>query len=251
MSYVGFIYRWTNTLNGMMYIGSHLGNIDDGYIGSGIRFLNAVHKYGIENFDRDIIEYCYEPMGILVTEQKYLDQFDCARSKKYYNISPTAGGGNCGNGKKISATKLARKHPSWLKGKKQYQSVIDQLSDVWEVTFPNGDVTVAKNMANFCREHGLNPSAMSGIARGKRRHYKGYRCRKLSNNRNVEYEYKEWKSKGHAAKANYGSKNGFSKPVIVNRVTYSSMREASEATGMSMFKLRKVMKRNNNEQLAV
>ena len=29
------------------------------------------------------------------------------------------------------------------------------------------------------------------VSKGKRNHYKGYKCRKLTNNRNVEYEYKE------------------------------------------------------------
>lgn len=242
MTYNGFVYKWTNQLNNMMYIGSHKGSIDDGYIGSGKRFLNAVRKYGIDNFSREIIEYVNEARDILRIEQFYLDHFDCARSKSYYNISPKAGGGDCGNGKKISETKLARKIPSWLKGKNQYQSVIDRLSDEWEIILPNGDIVYVKNMSKFCKEHSLNPSAMSSVARGKRRHYKGYKCKKLTNNRNVDYKFNEWKSKGHAAKGRRGAKNGFSKSVIINGVLYECMKEASNATGLSMYKIRKIIK---------
>jgi len=52
---IGFIYKWTNLINGKMYIGSHKGTIDDGYIGSGKYFNHALNKYGIENFTREIL----------------------------------------------------------------------------------------------------------------------------------------------------------------------------------------------------
>lgn len=63
---------------------------------------------------------------------------------------------------------------------------------------------------------------------------------KITNNRNVEYDCKEWKSKGKPGKAMYGSDNSFSKSIIVDNVEYGSMTEASKATGLSMFKLRKL-----------
>ena len=66
MNYSGFIYEWTNKLDGMKYIGSHKGTIDDGYTGSGKRFENARNKYGIENFERTILEYVEKEENILL-----------------------------------------------------------------------------------------------------------------------------------------------------------------------------------------
>lgn len=230
---------WTNIENNLKYIGSHKGHVNDGYIGSGKRFQNAIKKHGIHKFRRDILEFVDDAGLIMQTEQKYLDMMVKVDPNRYYNISLQAGGGDCGNGAKISATKKANPKPSWLKGKQQYLAVIEKLSDDWEITTPDGNIMLVKNMASFCRKHRLNPSAMSSVARGKRQHYKGYFCKKISNNRNVEYNYKQWTSRGHATKANFGSKNGQSKPFEFNGIVYETMISASRDLGVSMYKLRK------------
>lgn len=50
----GYVYCWTNLLNGKQYIGSHNGKNPD-YITNGTLILLAMAKYGLENFKRDIL----------------------------------------------------------------------------------------------------------------------------------------------------------------------------------------------------
>lgn len=47
------IYKTTNLLNGKIYIGKHTTtNKEDNYLGSGIKLINAIKKYGRENFKK-------------------------------------------------------------------------------------------------------------------------------------------------------------------------------------------------------
>jgi hypothetical protein len=50
------IYKITNKETGQIYIGQHVtNNLDDGYMGSGIRIVNSVNKHGRDIFDKDIM----------------------------------------------------------------------------------------------------------------------------------------------------------------------------------------------------
>ena len=53
------VYRITNMINGKKYIGKHsTTDVYDGYFGSGIAIKQAINKYGIDNFKKEIICYC-------------------------------------------------------------------------------------------------------------------------------------------------------------------------------------------------
>lgn len=93
ITYSGFIYEWTNNINGKKYIGSHRGQDNDGYIGSGSAFLKAYKKYGRENFNRTIIEYVKKVDDIKAREEYYLKLVDAKSNRTYYNLSNTPTGG--------------------------------------------------------------------------------------------------------------------------------------------------------------
>lgn len=79
---MGFVYKWTNKVNDHWYIGSHRGNENDGYLGSGISFRDAIAKHGIENFAREIL---YVGPDFRVEEERLLIELDAAHDSMSYN----------------------------------------------------------------------------------------------------------------------------------------------------------------------
>jgi len=54
-----YIYKITNLINGMYYIGAHsTNNIMDNYMGSGVLIRLAIEHYGKHNFEMVIIKNC-------------------------------------------------------------------------------------------------------------------------------------------------------------------------------------------------
>lgn len=79
---LGYVYRWTNLINGKQYIGSHNGKNPD-YITNGSLILRAMAKYGIENFERDIL---YVGPRYYEVETEMLVIINAARShNNWYN----------------------------------------------------------------------------------------------------------------------------------------------------------------------
>jgi hypothetical protein len=244
----GFIYMWESKIDKMKYIGSHYGTMCDGYISSS-NYFNEIYNKNPHNYTRKILHSNMTREEAVSKEQEILCNVDAANSSEHYNLHNYSGKGWSHHDNKelakiyyerISDAKKGK--PSPHKGKNLWgdHNRHKLKIDTWEITTPDGTTIVRENMLEYCKENNLNPSAMSAVARGNRQHYKGYKCKKITNNRNVEYDCKEWKSKGKPGKAMYGSDNSFSKSIVVNNVEYGSMTEASKATGLSMFKLRKL-----------
>lgn len=93
MSIVFFTYKWTNKSNGMIYIGSHSGKIDDNYKGSG-KYFKRAYKLNPENFEREIIEFYPNKIEMLEAERKLLQDNKVADNPIFYNLTECAYGGS-------------------------------------------------------------------------------------------------------------------------------------------------------------
>lgn len=89
-----FVYKTTNNLNGDYYYGVHkTENLNDGYIGSGLRLWNAINKYGKSNFTRTIVQYFDTYDEALALEEYILDD-KTLNDPHCYNIAKGGHGGD-------------------------------------------------------------------------------------------------------------------------------------------------------------
>jgi len=138
-----FIYETTCLTNGKKYRGMHkTDNVNDKYLGSGVAFRHAVNKYGKENFNREILEYCDSYDELIEKEKVYVNE-DWIKSKNNYNLK--TGGQSVGllseeSKKKISET-LKKKHKNGeieyvYRGHKHTEEekkiISDTLTEFWK-----------------------------------------------------------------------------------------------------------------------
>ena len=89
-----FIYLTTNNINGMKYVGKHLGYEDDSYLGSGTKLLEAIKEYGKENFSRIILTYSENEDENAQKEKEFIKLFNAVQDPMFYNIHEGGHGGN-------------------------------------------------------------------------------------------------------------------------------------------------------------
>ena len=94
----GYIYKTTNLINGKKYIGQHRTNLDcldPNYIGGGKLILEAIQKYGKENFSVEIIKWCKDDEDLNSSEIEIISLLDAVNSNDYYNIASGGLGHSC------------------------------------------------------------------------------------------------------------------------------------------------------------
>lgn len=91
------IYKTTCKVDNRFYIGSHKiinDNLEDGYLGSGVKLRKAIEDHGVENFYREILDESRDQKSALILESSYI-------KKHFYdplclNLNPTGNGGDKG-----------------------------------------------------------------------------------------------------------------------------------------------------------
>lgn len=87
------IYKTTNKINGKIYVGKHqTKKLDDDYIGSGKQLRYAISKYGVENFEKEIL-FCFENENDMNAKEAELVTEEFCLREDTYNICPGGNGG--------------------------------------------------------------------------------------------------------------------------------------------------------------
>lgn len=115
---LGFVYLQYDRKRKMFYLGSHIGRIDDGYVGSGKHFLNAYKKRPLD-FRRRIIEiiefsnfsghWNKRNHPVRISEQRWLNIIKPEElGKRYYNHKLEVSGWTTEDGIKMHLIKDER-----------------------------------------------------------------------------------------------------------------------------------------------
>lgn len=126
-----YVYKLTNKINGMVYIGFHgTDNFDDGYMGSGKYIKAAVHKYGPENFTKEALASFDSKEEAEAYEQKLVDKEFTLREDTY-NINV---GGNVRISYGINNGFYGKSHTEEFKEYKRQAMKGNTNSFSWQIT---------------------------------------------------------------------------------------------------------------------
>lgn len=124
----GYIYKITNNVNGKIYIGQKKSPVlIETYWGSGKLITQAIKKYGIENFSREILQWCSCKEELNQQEVYFISIFKSRDSNVGYNLSP--GGTSINSGRHFSE-EHKRKISEANKGRKASEKTRSKLSEV-------------------------------------------------------------------------------------------------------------------------
>ena len=104
----GYIYRITNLLNGMIYIGRHKSeSYDKSYRGSGKVIKRVIKKHGWSNFLKEILCPCFSEEELNAEEEFLIEFFNARDPKIGYNRAKGGAGGSgpCSDEKRSKISK--------------------------------------------------------------------------------------------------------------------------------------------------
>ena len=160
--YTGYVYLWYDTKAKLFYLGGHKGKVEDSYICSNTKMLNA-YKKRPETFRFKVLEYVNgDNVALREAEQRWLNMIDDSelywtpniynKTVRYYNQKKHSSGGNG------SANKGNSNIGGWNRGKSMNN--LNGYAKIWKITDPLGHVHYVERSNIFCRERNLRWSTL-------------------------------------------------------------------------------------------
>lgn len=85
----GYVYRITNLINSKTYVGQHKVIKNENwlsYMGSGRLVRYAIHKYGVENFSKELLSYANSKEELDILEKSFIEK-ELVKGHSEYNIN--------------------------------------------------------------------------------------------------------------------------------------------------------------------
>jgi group I intron endonuclease len=243
------IYKTTNLINGKFYIGKDKHN-NPKYFGSGKILKQALKKYGVENFTKEIIEECSDEKCWLEREIYWIQYYDSINNG--YNI---ASGGNGGD-------TISNNPNKELIGKRHSEKMKDPLVNKNKA---KGRVVKLKKKddPNWVNPRLGKPSPLIGRTTGKKgipnpKHSEWMKENNPFKGKTHSDEHKlklkesnsKPKSEEHKRKISEtlkGNKPGNMRKITINNVSYESLSEAARQLGLSLSTVKNRLKSNSKK----
>ena len=164
-----YVYQITNIINQKIYVGVHKSNSpNDGYMGSGTAIIRAIKKYGIENFQKEILaefddeKDAYDLESQIVTEEFVADDrtynVRCGGIGGWYHINQVPANA------RINLKALRKKH---LSGELKIGGTRHWTDETWK-NVKNHGWTARRNQGKINPNTWLNLSTEQRSARIKK-----------------------------------------------------------------------------------
>ena len=227
----GYVYMFTNRINGKKYIGQHKSEeIDQSYFGSGYIFKEAREKYGLDNFKFDILAICKNQNEMDNAERHfigftYYSFADIDNDSRGYNI---ASGGNGGN-------------PLYAKTNEEKRLIREKIKETWK----NKPQDIKDKIAKSCSDRFKGVPKTSEENEKNRQAHLGKHCSEETKRRISENHARAMLGKKHKEstkkKMSDKAKRNYCVELNGNITEYIGREAIAKAYGLTLSTVKKII----------